>query len=177
MTEGDLSTVRAAVRQQQTRAVEIERRRKALLGSEDRNGRSLTLRCTKGHGGGKQPMVAEVQATSQGTFFHSTLPWARSDAGQLRPWVADVYLARVLTGSSLDDDELLSNALDNLAEMRKSGPGDLSWIADRAGRAHQILEVIDLPFAEGRIPLWVRCPLHLEDFEVVDPRRLVDRLR
>ena len=105
------------------------------------------------------------------------IPWARSDAITLRPWIEESHLSALMRDEHLDDDELLANALANIEWWRSRGPGDKSWIANRRGRSHRIMEVLDLPSTAGRLTLWVRCPLHLEDFEAMEPRPLLEMLR
>ena len=180
MTEaGSLHESRLRIRQQLLRAAEIDRRRQRLDADYPETHAGLTLRCTKKHPGGKSPKVAEVHATAYGTFFASTLPWAKSDATTLRPWVEETHLASLYRDGSLDldDDQLLRSAIENVEWLRQHGPGDRSWIATRAQRAHRIREILDLPYTEGRLSLWTRCPSHLEDFEAVDPTHLLRALR
>jgi hypothetical protein len=174
------ATVRTTIREQLDRMAEV-RRRLRLVEANHENHRGLTLRCSEKHEGGRSPKVAEVHATKDGIFFVSSIPWAKSDATTLRPWTEETHLSRLFADGNLDldDDDLLQAAIDNLDWWKgdHGGPGDKSWIATREQRAHRIVEALDLPSAAGRLTLWVRCRDHLEDFDAVDPTRLVEALR
>jgi hypothetical protein len=173
----DLSDVRRLVLGQQARAAEVERRRVAALADLQAHP-GLTVRCEKKHSGGKAPKMAEAHALPAGIFFISRIPWAPSDASTLRPWIEESYLSTLMADPAhLADDQLLASALDNLDFWRTSGPGDLSWIATRVERVHQIIEVLNLPDRFGMRTLWMRCPLHLDDFEVINPDHVVQKLR
>jgi hypothetical protein len=174
----DLDEVRRQVRAQFARRQDIDRRASLAL-EHPQEHVGLSIRCSKSHARGKVPKIGEVHRTQYGTFFSSTIPWARSDAVKLRPWLEEVHLTNLFGDrpKEMADDQMLRSALETLDWWRERGPGDKSWIADRGGRATKILEILDLPYTEGRLSLWVRCPAHLDDFEDLSPTSLVASLR
>lgn len=174
----DLDEVRAQIAARVARVAEIDRR-VALVQEDLHEHLGLEIRCSKNHSGGKVPKIGEVHQTRYGTFFNSTIPWARSDATTLRPWFEEEHLSKLFSDrpDELANDQSLRDAMDNLEWWRDRGPGDISWIGDRAGRATKIIEILDLPETTGRRSLWVRCPAHLADFQALDPTRLVEQLR
>lgn len=176
-----MEALRSTIRGYQARAALIEQvieLAAAASGAGPGPWPGVAYRCTKSHTGGKQPKVADLLSTPFGAVFVSRIPWARSDGATLRPWSEEVYLAELFVDENhLQDDDLLRNAVSNLAHMRQHGPGDRSWLAARADRDVWIREVLDLPSTEGRRTLWVRCPQHLDDFESLDPSACMASLR
>lgn len=178
ITMQELADIRVTVRTQQERMAQVEQRIGLALAHADEHG-GLRIRCPRPHRGGKGPRLAELHATAYGTIFISTIPWAPSDATALRPWIEETHLSQLFRGRGpdLDDDDLLRAAVENLRWWQSRGPGDHSGLAERKQRAHVVREVLDLPSTDGRLSLWVRCPVHLDDFEELDPSNLMNTLR
>jgi hypothetical protein len=179
LTDDQLNSVRVLVRAQIARTAEVHRRAELFESDEPASWRGLQLRCEKPHAGGKKPKVAEVHATRFGIFYVARLPWARSDANRLLPWVEETHLERTFRNdpSQLEDDDALRTQLEQIEWWRENGQGDLAWLAERSAREHRLVEILNLPDTAGMLTLWSRCPAHLDDYEEIDPARLLEALR